>query len=267
MKVLVPVLVLAIAASGCASHYAMSEPRSLLRSGLIDDPVQAKRLEAKLTDKDIADLLDADIRAKVPTKLALAAVTESYAGWHYNGCGPATISAEELERWEKIVEGVPHIEGVQPISHLSLGGEWTTLHGLRTAAARMSCELLFVYYVSSSAVDNYNDAAALYWTFVGLWLAPGNTYEHRTVIQGIIVDCRTGAILGTATGDSHLTGICPAAYGEVQRAKLAKESHEKAMDDFLKGCKPVLKAIVARAEAPRQFHPALDGRADSSRRG
>jgi hypothetical protein len=39
------------------------------------------------------------------------------------------------------------------------------------------------------------------------------------------------------------------------------------MDDFLKGCKPVLKAIVARAEAPRQFHPALDGRADSSRRG
>jgi hypothetical protein len=236
----------------------MSEPRSLLGSGLIDDPVQAKRLEAKLTDKDIADLLDADIRAKLPTKLAIAAVTEFYGSWHqgyrYDAVecgGPGTINAEELQRWENLVGGVPRIEGVQPISPLSMGGDKVTLHGLRTAAARMNCELLLVYYVSSSAVDNYNDAAALYWTFVGLWLAPGNTYEHRTVIQGIIVDCRTGAILGTATGDSHLTGICPAAYGEVQRAKLAKESFEKAKDDFLKGCKPVLKAIVARAEAPR----------------
>jgi rhombotail lipoprotein len=116
----------------------------------------------------------------------------------------------------------------------------------------MGCELLLLYHVSDSGVDNYTDAAALYWTFVGLWLAPGNLYEHRTVMQAIIVDCRTGVILGTATGDSHLRAACPAAFGKVQEDKLAQEAWQKAMDDLLKACKPVLKAIVSKAAQPRR---------------
>ena len=243
MRSSLSLLALAVLVSGCASHQEMREPRSLLQSGLINDSKEAARLEQKLTDKDIAALLDADIRAKVPTKLALAAVSDGYL---------SAIGAEELQRWEAIVQGVPYIEGVMPVTSLSIGSTDPKLHDLRTAAAGMGCELLLLYHVSDSSVDNYTDAAALYWTFVGLWLVPGNLYEHRTVMQAIIVDCRTGVILGTATGDSHLSAACPAAYGEVQEGKLAQEARQKAMDDLLKACKPVLKAIVSKAAQPRR---------------
>jgi len=243
MRSSLSLLALAVLVSGCASHQEIREPRSLLQSGLINDSKQAARLEQKLTDKDIAALLDADIRAKVPTKLALAAVSDGYL---------SAIGAEELQRWEAVVQSVPYIEGVMPVTALSVGKAGPKLHDLRAAAAAMGCELLLLYHVSDSAVDNYTDAAALYWTFVGLWLAPGNLYEHRTVMQAIIVDCRTGAILGTATGDSHLKAACPAAYGEVQEGKLAQEARQKAMDDLLKACKPLLKAIVSKAAQPRR---------------
>jgi len=256
MRSSLALLALAVLVSGCASHQEIREPRSLLQSGLINDSKQAARLEQKLTDKDIAALLDADIRAKVPTKLALAAVSDGYMPYR-RGCyssrsGLSAISAEELQRWEAVVQGVPYIEGVMPVTALSIGSTDPKLHDLRAAAAAMGCELLLLYHVSDSGVDNYTDAAALYWTFVGLWLAPGNLYEHRTVMQAIIVDCRTGTILGTATGDSHLWAACPAAFGKVQEDKLAQEARQKAMDDLLKACKPLLKAIVSKAAQPRR---------------
>ena len=253
MRRLLPLLALAVIVSGCATSQAMREPRSILQSGLVEDPKEAGRLEKKLTDKDIAALLDADIRAKVPTNLAIAGISE-WCGWNYyeQRCGVIVPGAEELLRWKTLVEGVPHIGDVMPVTALSTGVRHPKVYDLRTAAANMGCELLLVYYVTDCALDNYTDAAALYWTFVGLWVAPGNMYEHRTVIQSIVVDCRTGVILGTATGDGHLKAACPAAYGKLQQDKLAEGARKKAMDDLLKGCKPLLKAIVSKAEQPRR---------------
>ena len=49
------------------------------------------------------------------------------------------------------------------------------LHALRVAAARLHCELLLVYMQADTQADHFNDASVLYWSIVGLWLAPGNT--------------------------------------------------------------------------------------------
>jgi len=241
----------ASAAAGCASHVQMREPRSLLASGIIDDPDQASRLERRMTDHDIADLLDADIRAKLPTKVALARIDEG--GWVcYSRPWGMPIDADELNQWEAIVRKVPHLEGVLPIPTVPQERRKTTLHDLREAAARMGCEMLLLCHVSDAAVDNYNDAAVLYWTFAGLWLVPGNTYEHRTVMQAIVVDCRTGIILGTATGDSHQKRPCPAAYGEIAEAKLSEACYAAARDDLMKAAEPLFREIVAKAARPRQ---------------
>jgi rhombotail lipoprotein len=242
MKTLAVVLLAAAVASGCASHYALSEPARLARSGLINDPKQVSFLEKTLTDGEIATMLDADVRAKLPTCLAIAAVQ---GGW---GAGLTEIGAEELGQWQKAVAEEPHITGVQPISPIVLGKDHPSLHALRVAAARMNCELLLVCYRADTDVDNYNDAAALYWTFVGLWLVPGNVYEHRTVIQAILVDTRTGAILGTATGDKHLKGAYPAALGDIEKGKLAQEAPKAALADLQKACPPLFRQVVAAAQ-------------------
>ena len=240
---------LALLLGGCASHYALVAPIARMeRTGLINDPKQVSRLEKAMTDGDIARLLDLDVRAKLPTSLAVAKLAS-----HCSGYQPRLerIGADELAAWEKIVAARPHLHGVQPVSNLSLDGtlraQTVTLHSLRVAAAKLHCELLMVYMQADSSVDNFNDAAALYWTVVGLWLAPGNVVEHRTVMQAIVVDCRTGVILGTATGDGHKERITPAAFVKIQQDKLARQVPGEALADLQKGAGRLLTAVVGRA--------------------
>lgn len=252
MNRLLPVLMLvAVAACGCASHARLAAPVLLAEGGLFRDAKDVSALEEALTDEGIARMLDADVKAKLPTSVAVVgaeALPRRYM--YYEDPGQGLLSAEALKEWEKAFEPIPHITGVQPISPLLLQGKAGTLQGLRSAAAQVKCELLLVFQVSSSAIDNYNDAAALYWTFVGLWLVPGNVYEHRTVYQGVLLDTRTGVVLGSATGDCHLKRACPAAYGEVQEGKLAQEASAKALADFRASCAKLLTDVVARAATP-----------------
>jgi len=245
MRNLFLLVALVAMAAGCASNYQMANPVRLSRSGLMDDPVQAAAIEKSMTDEEIGRLLDARIQPKLPTSLAVADV--SSVGWR---AGLRPLSAVELAEWQKVVAGLPPITGIQPVPAIVAGGAGLKLRDLRVAAARVNCELLLVYLESSSAIDNYNEAAALYWTFVGLWLVPGNVYEHRTVMQAVLVDCRTGAILGTATGDCHLKEACPAAYGRVKEEQLAQEAPRRALADLQKGCKALLRQVVAAAPKP-----------------
>ena len=232
---------------GCASSYQLLAPvANMARSGLINDPKQVSRLEKAMTDDEIADLLDVNVRAKLPTGVAVAKIKNRCSGYQ-----PylAIISAEELQEWEKAIGIQAHISGVCPITSLTMAGNSVTLHTLRTAAARMNCELLMVYLQADSSVNNFNDAAVLYWTVIGLWTVPGDVVEHRTVMQAILVDCRTGMILGTATGDAHEKRQCPAAFTDNRKNELADEVPVKALGDLQKGVGKLLKRVVETAVA------------------
>jgi hypothetical protein len=246
MAAIVALGLTAVMSAGCTPHNAMAEPRvALQRGGLIDDAREAAKLEKAITDKDIARLLDADVRAKLPTKLAITKVSPSRYG-----CSPLAIDADELNRWEDIVYLQSGLEGVLPICGIAFeqgNSQYVTLRDLRNAAANMGCELLMVYGQDDSSVENYNDAAALYWTFVGLWTVPGNVLEHRTVMQAILVDVRTGKVLGTATGDAHLKKTTAAAYASAARDKLQMEAPVQAEQDLRKGVRQVMTKVVSRA--------------------
>ena len=241
-------LVTAAMLGGCATHEAMAPLAGLAGLGLFRDARQAGRLERSLTDGQIATLLDADVRAKLPAAIAIARLQS-----HCGGYQPylATIDAKEMQAWEKCLEGQSLITGVHPISRLALGSDRVSMRALRQAAARQQCELLLVYLQADAQLDNFNEAAALYWSFVGLWLVPGNVIEHKTVMQAALVDCRTGVILGTATGDNHLKRICPAALKQIAEDGLARRAPEKALADLQTGCKRLLKNVVETAAADR----------------
>jgi len=242
-------VVLALALSGCASHYALAEPSVRLGgSGLFNDPNQVSRIEKAMTDRDLADLLDAHIRPKLPTSLAVARLQDARSGRYQL----VTIDSKEVESWTKLIENVPHLGAVHPVSPLTAGDDTSvTMHSLRTAAARMNCELLLVYLQADSSVNNYNDASVLYWTVIGLWIAPGNTVEHKTVMQAILVDCRTGAVLGTAGGDCYLKKDCPTAFEDIRRRELSDEAPSAALADLQKGCGRLLKRLVESAVGKR----------------
>jgi hypothetical protein len=215
------------------------------RAGLADE-AQARALEKSMTDGDIARLLDVQVRAKLPTSLAVAKL-QSYCGGYQPHL--VEIDADELQAWESVAKAQRQIVGVQPVTTLGLESERPTLYSLRTAAARLHCELLLVYFQVDSQVDNFNDAAVLYWSIVGLWTVPGDEVEHKTVIQAVLLDCRTGMILGTATGDRHAKKLCPAAFVAQRKTELSNGCQTGALADLQKGCRKLLDQTVAAATA------------------
>ncbi|MHC4983530.1 MAG: hypothetical protein ACYTF6_10265 [Planctomycetota bacterium] len=273
MKATEAVAVLVLASTifcGCATHHKLARPvASLAESVVIGDAEKVSELEKAMTDKSIVKLLELEVRAKLPTTLAVAKLRRYYDG------SPSIeqISAEELKQWQatlpesKLITGVQYIsrlmveEAAIPLGEMPGSPEETsaliaavsakqrgrTLRSLRVAAAKMRCELLLVYVQGDSTVNNYNDLAALYWSFVGLWLVPGNVLEHRTIMQAAIVDTRTGAILGTAVGDAHMKQAVPMALQGIARDKMSMEAPRKTLADLQKGCKEVLAEIVKRS--------------------
>jgi rhombotail lipoprotein len=239
-----------VGCGGCsATHQAMVNPTAdLLRCGVVNDPDQARRLEKAMTDPQIANLLDAKISAKLPTSIAVAKLRSHCSGYQPFLDPP---DAEELTAWEQALAAQAMIQGIQPVSSLADTSERPTIHSLRVAAARMGCELLLVYIQSDSQVTNLNDAAVLYWTIVGLWTVPGNVLEYRTMMQALLVDSRTGAILGSATGDSHQKKEYPAAFASQRQAELSSRASKEAMTDLRTGCRRLVKQVVETALARR----------------
>lgn len=230
---------------GCATQNKMPAiDRGWSGSGLLDQE-QAKKIE-QITDKDIATVLDAQVTAKLPTRVAIAAA-DRYS---------RDIGVEDLKAWEQALCREPQIQGLEVLSSALASTDHGTpsLHALRMQAANMNCELLLVYLEGSSCVDNYNPAAALYWTFVGLWLVPGSEYERKSVCQAMLVDCRTGKILGTAVGESHAKTVYAAAYERIAKDPIDRDTPRKAMEQLRQNMGHVMTKVVAasKLKAPVQ---------------
>lgn len=250
------IVAMTTALGGCgAAHFALAEPiANIARTGLVKDRKQLSRLEKAATDGEIANMLDMDVKAKIPTTLAIAKLNSLCAGYQPS---LQRIDADELEAWEKIAAKHDDIRGVQPVSNLAIDNSLRadesklTLRSLRLAAARLHCELLLVYMQADTQADQFNNASVLYWSIIGLWIAPGNTVEHKTVTQAILVDCRTGSILGTATGSGHNKTDCPSAFADIQEKKLAEKTSGQANADLRGGCDRLILSAVSRALAGR----------------
>jgi len=253
MRSVLPLILLTATVAGCATHRQMGEPVRLSRTRVIEDRSQAAAVDKAMTDAPAGKLLDAKEPVRLPTCLAVADL-----GMVGRRAGLRPLGAEEVAEWQKAVAGLATITGVQPIPSVIARGSGLKLYDLRVAAGQHGCELLLVYLQSDSEIDNYNNAALLYWTFVGLWLAPGNTFEHRTVMQAVLVHTRTGTVLGAATGDCHLKEACAAANARAMEQKLAQEAPRRAQADLQKGCQALLKQLVAAAQqsAPPAEPPA-----------
>ena len=225
---------------GCGSHASLASPAGMMNAGqlLADGPSTA-------ADAEIARLLDTKVRMKLPTTLAVAKLSRSFFG----SSNLELISGEDLAGWAELVDGHSAVNGVQPIPAILMAGgpdrKASPLVALRLAAARMHSELLLVYAQADSQVNNYNHAAALYWTFIGLWIVPGNVVEHRTIMQGLLMHTRTGAVLATMTGSRDRERYSPAAFAAIAEDALREQTPAEALEGLRKAFKSVLPAVLA----------------------
>jgi hypothetical protein len=245
MKKAFALCIFAVAASGCATHHKMVEPDRLSRTGLMDDVQESATVERAMTAAAVGRLIDAKVQVRLPTSLAVASLAT--VG---RRCGLRPMGADELAAWRKAVAGIPQVQSVQPLSSVVPGEAGLKLRDLRLAAMKLNCGLLLAYLQGDSAIDNYTNFALLYWTVAGLWLSPGNEYEHRTLLQAVLVDCASGAILGAASGDCRLKEARAAADGKMTEDELAREAPRRALADLERGCQSLLRQLAAVAQPP-----------------
>lgn len=230
---------------GCGTSYKMMEPVANLAAVGVVEGEARRQLERELTDEDIARLLDAKVQAKLPTPVAVARLTAPSCR---NYTHLEAIEPDELDAWRDTVVDGGQITAVRAVSPLTVGGTKPKLVDLRKAAAEMGCELLLVYVEASNHITNYNDAAVLYWTILGLWVVPGSEMQYKTVMQAALVDARTGVILGTATGGHKEDRLYPAAFEDNRRDELAKQVPGKALDDLQKRTARMVGRVIRAAE-------------------
>lgn len=244
-------LLAAVTAGGCEipPHQALADPDvSTAYMTLMSDPdsptaaTTTMMIQSGFDPQKINEMLDARVDLRLPTTLALARLQADYCGVSLK-----TIGADELTAWEKVIAKEPRITAVQPLSPLTLPGSGLTLGVLREAAARQQSSLLLVYVQADSQVENLNHAAGLYWTGVGLFIAPGTEVEHKTVMQAILVDTRGGMVLGSATGDSHRKRTSAAAFTQIQHDKLSKQTPKESLEELHVSCGRMLADVMANA--------------------
>ncbi len=243
------VMVLAALLCGCATAGKLQSPDVGMTKALALSDEERADLARTGTEAEVARLLDREVEAKLPTSLALARL---YSGYYRSRPDLTRVPVAERELWQEMSSEHAMIEGVQAVTSLTVDredDEPVALSDLRLAAARQGCELLLVYVQGDGSVDNYNDAAVLYWTFVGLWLVPGNVVEHETVYNGILVDCRSGAILGTATGDARDRRVTAAAYTGAAGDGAERKARGEAFHEFRDNCDRLLGQLTARARS------------------
>ncbi len=220
------ITLLASGIAGCGTSEKLVTPMVNLRLGDLskEDRAAVAASQAR-TPEAITRLMDQKVAARWPARVGVARVTAS------SYCPAMAIPTAEAEHWEALA-GEHHgmIRSVVEIPSMLIEDSQPELTDFRAAAARMRCDLLLLYGQADSWVTNYNRAAGLYWTVVGIWLVPGNTLEHETALQAILVDTRTGAILASAGGRARDRMVCPLGYVNIARDRLWKEVPGKAFE-------------------------------------
>ncbi len=211
-----------------------------------------------LTDAKIETYLKANAEPAFPAVLAVAKVgspEERRYGHVYETTERGDLQilrGEEADGWRKL-DGLKAgdrqlISQVQFVNSL-LGGSRPTLKDLRDAAALLHASLLLVYMQADDAEDGYNELAMAYWTIVGLFTVPGNSVGYFSVCQGVLVDTRSGFILGTAGGESQREErVLPGAV-DIARRRTREQARADAVVHLQVAVPESLRALGDRKAA------------------
>jgi hypothetical protein len=96
---------------------------------------------------------------------------------------------------------------------------------MRRAAARRRLDAVVVVRGADAFGGRQNVLGLLNLTIVGLWLAPGHSFEGVAALEAVVVDARTGYVFAAATAEGEHRRTRPYMYGNrrifVERARLA----------------------------------------------
>ncbi len=157
---------------------------------------------AEIADEDIKELFEREPASPFPARLAVVRVQDSgYVSKtnHGYGSGRYTIvTTRDIESDEdfKVIQELPMISSVAPLSRLLVPGNASTLKDLRVPAAKLKADMLLLYSVDT--IFNVEGTPLGPLSLISLGFIPNKKAFVTSTVSGAIIDVRTGYIYGTS---------------------------------------------------------------------
>ena len=185
----------------------------------------------------------ADVRLRLPVTVGLAFAPPSKER------GEAFTELQKTRLLERIAASFRGRNGIRdvvvvPTTYLRPGGGF---ENVRQLASGFGLDLLALVSYDQFQFTESGRSSWTYWTIVGAYVVKGERNETRTVLDTVVYDIPSRAMLFHASGRSE--GEIRATPAGVDRAvRLAREEgFERATDDLIAGLDRALDAFAAQA--------------------
>lgn len=233
------VLLLAASAVGCAASF--------------NRPAMEARLQAQYRvfgDVELQPFNAFQPSGAPPFRLAVAPPLDGSA-W-------AQAEREEIQSWEEPLRQAGVVSEIVLIPRMVV--QWNAgvsggavIRTMQNAAARMNADAVLIT-AAVSEVDGYtNPLCLLYLTVAGLWLAPGTHRDAFTVMEGVLLDARSGYLHTAAEGEGLARSVRPLLC--VDDEPVLRESRLLALRAFGREFVKHARRLSPAAQGPRYETP------------
>jgi rhombotail lipoprotein len=145
----------------------------------------------------------------------------------------------------KAHEGIGHLE-VVPSAYLQPGGGFPNLDQLH---ASLGLDLMVLVSYDQAQFTESTRASWTYLTIVGPLLIQGEKNDTRTVMDAVIYDIRSRALLFRAAGESTVNGWSSPVNVDRKRRRFASAGFDKATDQLIANLNTALARFEEQAAA------------------
>ncbi|HET9227137.1 MAG TPA: rhombotarget lipoprotein [Thermoanaerobaculia bacterium] len=141
-------------------------------------------------------------------------------------------------------EAIGHLE-VVPTTYLLPGGGFSNLEQIRRT---LGLDLIVLLSYDQSQFTESTRASWTYWTVIGPLLIEGEKNDTRTVMDAVVYDIRSQALLFRAAGESTVKGHSSPLNVSRKRRTFASEGFEKATGDLITSLNGALEQFEEQAK-------------------
>lgn len=141
-------------------------------------------------------------------------------------------------------EAIGHLETV-PTTYLQPGGSFANLEQIQRT---LGLDLIVLLSYDQSQFTESTRASWTYWTVIGPLLIEGEKNDTRTVMDAVVYDIRSQALLFRAAGESTVKGHSSPLNVSRKRRTFAAEGFEKATGDLITSLNGALEQFETQAK-------------------
>ncbi len=138
----------------------------------------------------------------------------------------------EIESWTEELRRLGLVRDlvIMPILSTELDGAQSALAGLRVAGARHHADAILVVSESERTSTWLNLRSILDLTVIGAWFVRGHEFEVVSMLEGALVDTRTGYLFGT--GQAEGSARSRRALADADEPSLREKARRRALADM-----------------------------------